>query len=133
MNALHLFKRERDYYSTNLSILNISSYSDWNLFWDAKIFRKREIITLFKLQIPQYFRLFWSWSPNFILLLNSKNRKPCIYSLATILYRVTNIQRRIKPPRTILGSYPFGDLNILSSFMKIYELLWRFVKVHEDL
>ena len=57
---------------TNLSILNMSSYSDWNLFWDAKIFRTREIMTLFKLKIPQYFRL----STNFILLLNSTNRKP---------------------------------------------------------
>ena len=42
-------KKERDYYSTNLSILNISSYSDINLFWDAKILRTREIMTQFKL------------------------------------------------------------------------------------
>jgi hypothetical protein len=35
--------------TSNLSILYISSYSDWNLFWDAKILRTREIITLFKL------------------------------------------------------------------------------------
>ena len=28
-------QRERDYYSINLSILNISLYSDGNLFWDA--------------------------------------------------------------------------------------------------
>ena len=34
-----IYQKERDYYSTNLSILNISSYSDWNLFWDAKILR----------------------------------------------------------------------------------------------
>ena len=31
-----LNQRERDYYSKNLSILNISSYSDCNLYWDAK-------------------------------------------------------------------------------------------------
>ena len=31
-----------DYYSKNLSILNISLYSDWNLFWDPKIFRITE-------------------------------------------------------------------------------------------
>ena len=33
--------RERDYNSKNLLILNILSYSDWNLFWDAKILRKQ--------------------------------------------------------------------------------------------
>ena len=44
-----LKQRERDSYSTNLSILKISSYSNWNLFRDAKILRTREIMTLFKL------------------------------------------------------------------------------------
>ena len=29
-------------------ILNISSYSDWNLFWDVRILRTREIMMLFK-------------------------------------------------------------------------------------
>ena len=51
----------RDYYSTNLSILNILSYSDWNLFKDAKILRTREIMMLFKLQIPQFYRFFLSF------------------------------------------------------------------------
>ena len=32
----------------NLSILNILSYGDLNLFWDTKILRIREIMTLFK-------------------------------------------------------------------------------------
>ena len=27
-----LYQREREYYSTNVSILNILSYSNWNLF-----------------------------------------------------------------------------------------------------
>ena len=52
-------QREIDYYSTNLSILNIWAYSDWNLFWDVKILRTQEIMLLFKWQIPQFFRLFW--------------------------------------------------------------------------
>ena len=43
-----IVQRERDYYSKNLSILNISSNSEWNLFWDAKILITRKIITLFK-------------------------------------------------------------------------------------
>ena len=38
----------RDYYSKNLSTLKISSYSDWNLYWDVKILIKRENITIFK-------------------------------------------------------------------------------------
>ena len=50
--------RERDYYFKNLSILNTLSYSDWNLFWDAKILRTREIMTLFKL-FPQFLRSYW--------------------------------------------------------------------------
>ena len=29
-------QRERDCYSKNLSILNNSSYSDWNMFWDPQ-------------------------------------------------------------------------------------------------
>ena len=37
----------KDYYSKNLSILNISSYNDWNLFCDAKILGTQEIMTLF--------------------------------------------------------------------------------------
>ena len=49
-------------YSKNLSILNILSYSYWNLFWDAKILGTREIMTIFKLLIRQFWRLFWSWS-----------------------------------------------------------------------
>ena len=40
------YQRQRNYYSTNLSILNISSCSDWHLFWDAKILRTREIRAL---------------------------------------------------------------------------------------
>ena len=35
-------------YSANLSILNISSYSHWTIFWDAKILRTQEIMTLIK-------------------------------------------------------------------------------------
>ena len=46
------------FYHCILSILNILSYIDWNLFWDAKIFRKREIMTIFKLLIPQFLRFF---------------------------------------------------------------------------
>ena len=42
-------QREGDYYSKNISILNISLYSDWNLFWDAKILRTQEVMALFKL------------------------------------------------------------------------------------
>ena len=38
---------------TTLKILNILSYSDWNLFWDVKIQRTQEIIMLFKLWIPK--------------------------------------------------------------------------------
>ena len=40
----------------NLQILNISSNSDFNLFWTAKILRTREIMTLFKLWILQFER-----------------------------------------------------------------------------
>ena len=47
-NVYMIILRERDYYSKNLSILNTSSFSDWNLFRDAKTFRTREIMTLFK-------------------------------------------------------------------------------------
>ena len=43
-----LRQRERDYYPMKQSILNISSYSDWNLCWEAKILRIREIMILFK-------------------------------------------------------------------------------------
>ena len=39
---------ERDYYSKNLSILNIA-YSNLNLYLDAKILRIQEIMTLLKL------------------------------------------------------------------------------------
>ena len=47
--TIHILnQRERDYYSKNLSILNISSYSEWNLFLDAKILITREIIILLK-------------------------------------------------------------------------------------
>ena len=59
--------------------MNISLNNDWNLFWDAKILRTQEIMTLFKLEIPQILILFWSyfsWSPKFILLLYFKNRGP---------------------------------------------------------
>ena len=34
---------ERRYYYSNESRMNISSYSDLNIFWDAKILRTREI------------------------------------------------------------------------------------------
>ena len=80
-------QRERDYYSTNLSILNISSYSNWNQFWDAKILRTWEIMTLFKLDISQ----FWLFSevrsadPPFNFARNSKNRGPYIDSPYIIL------------------------------------------------
>ena len=30
------WQSERDYYSKNVSILDISSYNDWNLLWDVK-------------------------------------------------------------------------------------------------
>ena len=58
-------------YSKNLLILNISSYSDsdWELFWYAKSSEHE------KLWPYSNYVLFWniiSWSPNFILLLNSK-------------------------------------------------------------
>ena len=43
------YPERRNYYSKNLSIINVSSYSDWNMFWDAKILRIREIMMLFKL------------------------------------------------------------------------------------
>ena len=42
----------------NHSILNISSYSNLNLFWDGKILRTRGIMTLFNLWIPKFERLF---------------------------------------------------------------------------
>ena len=45
----NFYMREKDYYSKNLSILNIPSYRDLNLFLDAKIYRTREIMTLLKL------------------------------------------------------------------------------------
>ena len=35
-----VIQRERDYYSKNLSIMNISSYNGLNLFWDFKILYK---------------------------------------------------------------------------------------------
>ena len=47
--VLYKQQREKYYYSTYLSLLNISSYSDWNLFWDAKLLRTWEIMILFKL------------------------------------------------------------------------------------
>ena len=52
------------------------------VFWDAKILRTRDIMMLFKLPIPQFVILFWSyisWSPNFILLLNSKITGPSLF------------------------------------------------------
>ena len=36
------------------SILNISSYADWHLFWDAKILRTQVKILVFKVWIPQF-------------------------------------------------------------------------------
>ena len=43
-----MLPERRGYYSKNLSILNSSSYSDGNLFWDAKILRTQEMMALFK-------------------------------------------------------------------------------------
>ena len=40
-------KKRKNITDKNLSILNISSNSDPNLFWDAKILRTRKIMTLF--------------------------------------------------------------------------------------
>ena len=68
---------ERDYYSKNLSILNCSSYSDLNLFWDAKILRTQEIRTFIQIINPQNFKIVLKLGQlifNLILLLNSKNR-----------------------------------------------------------
>ena len=45
----YLSERRRDYYSENLSILDISSYSDCNLIWDARILKQWKIMRLFKL------------------------------------------------------------------------------------
>ena len=42
-------QREMDYYSKIVPILNICSYNDWNLFWDNKILKTREIMMRFKL------------------------------------------------------------------------------------
>ena len=72
-----LHQRERDYYSKNLSIFNILSYSDWNLFWYAKYSEHEKLwrqiinppILKIVLKLGQLI-------PNLILLLNSKNRRP---------------------------------------------------------
>ena len=66
-------------------ILNMSSYSDSSLFWDANILKTQEIMTLFK-QKPPIFKIVLNlicWSPNLILLLDSKNRGPLINPLVT--------------------------------------------------
>ena len=55
--------REEGITSTkNLSILNISSYNDWKLSWDAKILRPQEIMTLFNPN-PPIFKIVISADP----------------------------------------------------------------------
>ena len=93
----------------------ITQCSDLNLFWDAEILRTREIMVLFKLWIHQFVRLFWSWisgSPYLILLLNSKNRGPCI----DIVYN------RVK------NSFPYFDLISKNRFARKWKCLVCFQK-----
>ena len=89
-----------------------SSYRDLNLFWDAKILRTREIRTLCKLYIIQFLRSFWSlviWSPNFSLLLKSKNRGPWVHSMfldiliAAQLQKYLLLQKRFYTRGTLRG------------------------------
>ena len=62
------FQRERDYYSTNLSILNISSYRDLNLFGMLNPANTIKSWRYSNYKSPNFCWLFFSWSPNFNLL-----------------------------------------------------------------
>ena len=53
-SGIYTKPERKDYYSKNLSILNRSSYCDSTLFWDAKIIKIQEIVTLFNYKSPNF-------------------------------------------------------------------------------